>query len=226
MDDVYTSSYSEIWVNGKYEKRKDVEITLKGGGVKKFVVDDSGKVRLGDFVGERLDNVIGKEMAEKILSAQEDTNFGKQDLKVGGKGMKGFYGSMEEGSKGIVGSVAEKLFRQKLGKTKLKGVGKAEIEGVEIFGTEGRSEYDKYRGQSTQPSIDVTPELRAEVERGLALFQRQQGQQAKGAMVAADGAFIIYALTDPNVSTPLHETAHVFEHYLTNEEKQTVQEWA
>ena len=30
VDDVYTSSYGEEWVNGKYEKRKDVEITLKG----------------------------------------------------------------------------------------------------------------------------------------------------------------------------------------------------
>ena len=44
-DDVYTSSYGEEWVNGKYEKRKDVEITLKGGDVKKFVVDDNGKIQ-------------------------------------------------------------------------------------------------------------------------------------------------------------------------------------
>ena len=32
-----------------------------------------------------------KEMAEKILSAKEDTNFGSQDLKVGGKGIKPFH---------------------------------------------------------------------------------------------------------------------------------------
>ena len=64
MDDVYTSSYGEEWVNGKYEKRKDVEITLKGGDVKKFVVDDNGKIQSGAFVGERLDSVIGKEMAK------------------------------------------------------------------------------------------------------------------------------------------------------------------
>ena len=37
-----------------------------------------------------------------------------------------------------------------------------------------------------------------------------------------DGRAIIYALTDPNVSTPMHELAHVFERYLTDEEKTTI----
>lgn len=51
----------------------------------------------------------------------------------------------------------------------------------------------------------------------IVLFQGEQG-----AMLAEDGKYIIYALTDPNVSTPLHEMAHVYEHYLTDAEKQTV----
>ena len=69
-----------------------------------------------------------------------------------------------------------------------------------------------------------------------ALFQKDLPQgvkfqvdavKARGAMmIALDGQATIYALTDPNVSTPLHELAHVFEHYLTDEEKATVQEWA
>jgi hypothetical protein len=80
--------------------------------------------------------------------------------------------------------------------------------------------------QSTQNSITVTPEMRTQVQNGLALFQKQQGQNAKGAMVAADGNFVIYALTDPNVSTPLHEVAHVFEHYLTDSERATINNWA
>lgn len=45
----------------------------------------------------------------------------------------------------------------------------------------------------------------------------------RGAMQSLeDGRAIIYALTDPNVSTPMHELAHVFEHYLTDEEKTTI----
>ena len=47
-------------------------------------------------------------------------------------------------------------------------------------------------------------------------------QGEKGAMLAEDGKFIIYALEDPNVSTPLHELAHVYEHYLTDAERKTI----
>jgi hypothetical protein len=51
------------------------------------------------------------------------------------------------------------------------------------------------------------------------LFQNY-GEKTRGAVtIAKDGRAIIYALTDANVSTPLHELAHVFEHYLTKEEK-------
>lgn len=47
--------------------------------------------------------------------------------------------------------------------------------------------------------------------------------KARGAMMMnMDGQAVIYALSDPNVSTPLHELAHVFEHYLTESEKNEV----
>lgn len=57
-------------------------------------------------------------------------------------------------------------------------------------------------------------------------FQKD-AERARGAMMMAmDNQAIIYALTDPNVSTPLHELAHVYEHYLTTTERKVVQEWA
>ena len=62
------------------------------------------------------------------------------------------------------------------------------------------------------------------ISTGGMLFQDMSGT-AKGAMVAKDGEFAIYAMTDPDVSTPLHEMAHIFEHYLTKGEKQTVLEF-
>jgi hypothetical protein len=62
------------------------------------------------------------------------------------------------------------------------------------------------------------------INTGGMLFQDMSGT-AKGAMVAKDGEFAIYAMTDPDVSTPLHEMAHIFEHYLTKGEKQTVLEF-
>jgi hypothetical protein len=53
-------------------------------------------------------------------------------------------------------------------------------------------------------------------------FQKD-AEKARGAMmIGMDGQAIIYALTDANVSTPLHELAHVFEHYLTDAEKNQI----
>ena len=53
-------------------------------------------------------------------------------------------------------------------------------------------------------------------------FQKD-AEKARGAMmIGMDGQAIIYALTDPNISTPLHELAHVFEHYLTDAEKNQI----
>jgi hypothetical protein len=55
---------------------------------------------------------------------------------------------------------------------------------------------------------------------------QQSAQGAQGAMqLANDGRSIIYALTNPNVSTPLHEIAHVYESYLKNLEKRDVLAW-
>lgn len=53
-------------------------------------------------------------------------------------------------------------------------------------------------------------------------FQKDANKARGAAMVNMDGTAIIYAITDPNVSTPLHELAHVFEHYLKDYERQTI----
>ena len=208
----------------------------------------------------KLPDVIGKDLANKILEQEEkQSDFNKyynqkelkgEGLKVGGKGMKGFYGSPTEGSLGIVGNVAKNLFKQEPKVTDFGGeveivdnkilkngnevgsIKKSKFEGDfivendetgERFAVKSEKEATDIfqKGLSIQHSIDVTPALRAEVEKGLALFQKEQGV-AKGAMVAADGRFIIYAITDPNISTPLHELAHVFEHYLTESESKAI----
>ena len=57
-------------------------------------------------------------------------------------------------------------------------------------------------------------------------FQKDANKARGAVMVTMDGNAVIYALTDPNVSTPLHEVAHVFEHYLTDSERATVNNWA
>jgi hypothetical protein len=44
--------------------------------------------------------------------------------------------------------------------------------------------------------------------------------------IASDGRNIIKALTDPNVTSPLHEMAHMYEHYLENKERRITLKWA
>jgi hypothetical protein len=143
---------------------------------------------------------------------------------------------------GIVGNVAKSLFKQDVGTVELPlkdysekiSQAKEFIQDFRSDGNEAKAKewegklklLEEKNNNQKQNSITVTPEMRTQVQNGLALFQKQQGQNAKGAMVAADGNFVIYALTDPNVSTPLHEVAHVFEHYLTDGERATINNWA
>jgi len=48
----------------------------------------------------------------------------------------------------------------------------------------------------------------------------------RGAMeFISDAEAVIYALENPNVSTPLHELAHVYEKYLSDAEKATISAW-
>ena len=59
-----------------------------------------------------------------------------------------------------------------------------------------------------------------------AIRDKKQKYNIKGAMAIEDGAFMIYALTNPDVTTPLHEFAHVYERYLTDDEIKVVEKWS
>ena len=170
----------------------------------------------------KLEDYVGKEVAKKIIDGEGDVmSYGNKeegtygelgktlsgiDLKVGGKGMKGFYGSPTEGSLGIVGNVAKSLFKQEPKTLKInvnKYLSKQEAEkrfkkGETLFvETKDKGEYevvslidvddafdngnrifsdsDLSEG-SNQQSIDITPELRAQVEKGQPLFKDSQAQ--------------------------------------------------
>jgi len=63
-----------------------------------LIPDNAGRIteqrnakNLGDFTGKGLDEVIGKELAEKILTGPDEMMLKDSDLQVGGEGMKGFY---------------------------------------------------------------------------------------------------------------------------------------
>jgi hypothetical protein len=176
-----------------------VDISHKDGITTLYVDSKTGKIteeknqRIGS-VGKNLEDVIGKELSERVLTDKKSGRIEGEGLKVGGKGMKGFYGSPTEGKLGIIGEVAEKLFKQKVSTTDIetKDLTSPDQIGIErngkkwelMIGEPGEEPklFDTYekavearnklgKVKQTQHSIDITPELRAEVEKGLPKFQ-------------------------------------------------------
>jgi hypothetical protein len=138
-----------------------VDIELSSGTTENLEVEN-GIIREGSYKGQRLEDVIGKEYTEKILSTPkgESVTLQGEDLKLVGKGMKGFYDN-------IVPSVAKALIKELTGK---EGV----VEEVKI----------EERGQQ---AINITPELRSSVRQGVPLFQKVSNtQNLEGSLQLAD----------------------------------------
>ena len=205
--------------NQRYDLRKQVDninYLSNGDGTYQVYAKKDGNIIFKEkaLAENKLESSFGKDVAEKIINDKGQAKEGLatkmlegDDLAVGGKGMKGFYDK-------IIPDVAKALVKELTGQ-------KVEI-GETNINTTLYKENVIDSDFTAQQSIDITPELKAQVQKGMPLFQSSMAG-AKGAMQAmADGTYVVYALTDPNVSTPLHELAHVFEHYLTDAEKNAV----
>ena len=198
VDSVYSAEYSFLdEKSNSYIDSKDIEIKLSNGSTKRLISSNDGKILDGEYVGERLDNVIGKELAQKVLNVKGDKVFEGVDLKIGGKGMKGFYGNPSEGKLGIVGQVAKSLFKQEpktidvFQSDKLASgwsVTTKDINGnvqTTMFDSKSKglawlskqeelevlSEDAEGKNYTTQHSITITPEMREQVQEGQPLFQ-------------------------------------------------------
>jgi len=182
-----------------------IDISLPGGllnlhvNEKGIVTKQLGSMGMVEAEGKRLDDIIGKDIAERILLSEANTKLEGEGLKIGGKGMKGFYGSPTEGSLGIVGNVAKKLFKQEPKTTEI------EISRTDQFSESYNSgaytivEYNTSNGKKekafnneedaeefkkglisrqfmTQYSVDITPELKATVGEGQPLFKDADAQ--------------------------------------------------
>jgi hypothetical protein len=78
------------------EKTRSLLINLPDGNSLSLGIDAKGVVdNVGrnnpEMMGKRLDEVIGKDLADKIMEVEGTKSFSGQDLKVGGEGMKYFY---------------------------------------------------------------------------------------------------------------------------------------
>lgn len=72
---------------------------------------------------KEMENIIGKDISNKVLTSPTNENglviIKGDGLKIGGTGMKGFYGSPKEGKIGIVGEVIKSMTGQEPKTTKL-----------------------------------------------------------------------------------------------------------
>ena len=271
------------------ESGRFVFIDMKGNYNVTLNVDDSGKITEDEnnlsgeqsFTGKQLEDVVGKDMADKILSQTEESKFEGDGLEVGGEGMKAFYNSIlpnvakkeaqrfdKKAKVEVVGIDMTEKNKTRPNDTFVNGVSQEnnpwatlilQVGGVDSYtltneildrikekvakdkanGVYSRNElskneelvksltvgdkisFEKQTVTSDQLSIAITPEMRMNLNSAVPLFQGEQG-----AMLAEDGNYIIYALTNPNVSTPLHELAHVYEHYLNDAERKQILSWA
>jgi ParB-like chromosome segregation protein Spo0J/uncharacterized coiled-coil protein SlyX len=206
--------------NERYDLSKQVDKIeiVKRDGVDSYrakTYKDGKILNDQDYISfKELEGMFGKEIAKGVSEGK--TSFEGEGLKVGGKGMKGFYGSPTEGNLGIVGNVAKSLFKQEPKTTTLQGEKPITIDNTTV--ERGTKSYvlknengdslatmsfetgDNYSKkdlhgelvylakiyakkevqETTQQSIDITPELRAQVEKGQPMFM------AKGSKIFED----------------------------------------
>ncbi len=194
----------------QYERGVEVKLKDSSSGPLRFDVKDgkvfnpNGPATSADLGGKNLEDVVGKEIADKILDKDHGTLRG-EGLKVGGSGMKAFYDKMlpNEVNKFI------KKFGAKVGGATLANVhprgwrvrqegdqwyvdanGAFEIEYYEtreqaerelatLSETAGRwesqGEFEVAPSPASQPSFDITPKMRdSALSQGQPLYQAQQ----------------------------------------------------
>ena len=204
--------------NARYDLKKQVDnINYKSNGDGTYLVyanKGNNVVFKEKALPEgQLEGSFGKDVAEKIINDKGQSKEGLatkvlegDDLAVGGKGMKGFYGSPAEGTLGIVGNVAKSLFKQEPKITEIPTGEKyadyqwtTDVDGNDIIEYKGeRYEFEKEsdaedfvskikKSNSTQYSIDITPELKASVASGQALFKKGESQKEFGGFETRDG---------------------------------------
>lgn len=249
------------WVTGeqtanRYNLAKHItkllyEPPIKGGMRDQWIV--SAQVKDGNFVNlgahsvEDLPNVVGKEVAERMISGRGELSEGATntyelsglDLKVGGEWAKNLY------DKAIPNFLSKygKKWDAKVGRTELSGtvgLGRkpyvvSENNGWYVeAGTYREGPFDSeeqaQRGLSRLleskrgdivHSLDVTPEMKRSVSAGQALFQAKKGATE----FLDDGRAIVYLFQNADASTFLHEFFHTMRRYLKPEDAKVLEDW-
>lgn len=129
---------------------------LSGRNMDTFVVNKEGNIEdssFSEFNGKPLSDVVGKDLAERMMNLEDGDMLEGEDLRIGGEGMKGFYDQMLP------------RFMDKYGKRWGVKTGTVELPNVEEAGR-------------TMHSVDVTPQMKESVMQGQPRFSLTQGEYA------------------------------------------------
>ena len=225
-EDGFRKAVDEITWNPHPNPQQPIVVIAKKGGNADiaFGVDLDGNVTTksigaADFQGQHLSEVVGKEIANKILGQPAGGSVSGNELTVGGEGMKGFYDNIlvNDTNKYI------KKWGAKVGGTTVSGSSRDAVEA----GLNDLDFADMGGGLPTNPlgghrlhSFDITPAMRQEVvAKGQPLYQ-QGPQGVKGAVhFQQDGKAMLHAFQAADVSTHLHELSHVMRRHLTSQDQ-------
>lgn len=150
-----------------------VSIDMRNGGTLGFPINDKGQVTqvsslstfADQFRGKTIDDVVGKEIGEKIRNSAQGELKG-DGLNVGGAGMRAFYDK-------ILVDVANKLGKKwgaKVGQTTINVAGGKPTQYADF------SAYERaVKGfGNVVPSLDIPAEMKAAAMEGQPLFKRQK----------------------------------------------------
>ena len=159
-----------------------------------------------------LADYIGKDMAEKAVAqfgeGAKEASFKGDDLKVGGHGYRAFYDAPDKGRGGFVWNAANKIGKKFGAKVENKSLGMEDAD--------GKLWDDPKIGEV--PTLRLTDELKTSVKtKGQPLMQAEGGAKPKGEVeFREDGETIIRGFEASDVSTGIHEIAHVARRRLLN----------
>jgi hypothetical protein len=235
-----------------------------------IVTRSTGSVYRGDLIGKPLSDVIGKDMADKIMSGGAKKYEG-DGLRIGGKGMKGFYGSPSDNSLGILGDLAKSLYKQTPEKLILENYKEDKLKTLQaeldeytanktsdfrmrdFYLEEAQGQTDKEEkelmllkvdyhekraknnaeleesvlreikrlGVEYQYSINITPELKAQVEVGLPLFMANPSGTDILGFSFANRMYLNGEKLNPN--TIIHEAGHIWTEWTRNNDPKIYQ---
>lgn len=168
----------------------DVNIATGSMATLDLYVTESGEIASGqygpeDLVGKQLSDVVGKDLAAKILSTDRNENsvrYEGDDFRIGGEGMKGFYDKMLP------------AFMNKYGKKWGVKVADITLPNVEDVGR-------------VMHSVPVTDAMKESVTEGQPMFMKRPNGTVYG---WTDGKKIYLTEAGINPNTPVHEYTHLW----------------